>query len=314
MDTDRLTTRVDVLSARWVPSVLRWTAALLWLANVNWKIPPNFGRSDEACRQLCAFVQMGVESPVAPGSGWFFEQVVSPNLAAFGWVVLLTEFALAVLFIAGRYLRVASVLGVAMSLGIALAVANDPREWYWSYVLMIVLHLGVLATTRTERGQTAGAMAVVTMAYGLLVALANLRAGFTGAGDWHLLARDNPNVPADWGVATFPGSIALGLLVAVVGAAGWFAHRQLGDATRRWVGWGTVAVAALLVLSYRAGDLGIGLGSVPGNVAVVAALGLALAVTPPPGDGAAGEGDTPGSDHAGTERASDGDGRAATTS
>jgi thiosulfate dehydrogenase (quinone) large subunit len=283
MDTDRLTARVDLFSARWVPSVLRWTAALLWLANVNWKIPPNFGRSDEACRQLCAFVQMGVESPVAPGSGWMFEQVVGPNLAAFGWVVLLTEFALAVLLIAGRYLRLASVLGVAMSLGIGLAVANDPREWYWSYVLMIVLHLGVLTTTRTERGQTAGTMAVVTVAYGLLVAIANLRAGFTGGGDWHLLARDNPNVPADWGVATFPGSIALGLLIALIGAVGWFAHRRFDGTTRRWVGWGAVAAAGLLVLTYRAGELGVGLGSVPGNAAVVGALGLALAVAPPPG-------------------------------
>lgn len=285
MDTDhlvaRLTTRVDGLSARWVPSVLRWTAALLWLANVNWKIPPNFGRSDETCRQLCAFVQMGVESPVAPGSGWFFEQVVSPNLAVFGWVVLLSEFSLAVLFIAGRYLRVASVLGVAMSLGIGLAVADHRGEWYWSYVLMIVLHIAILGTTRSERAQTASTMAVVAVAYGLFVALANAGAGFTGDGDWHLLSRTNPNVPADWGVATFPGSIALGLLVAIIGAAGWFAQRRLDGATRRWAGWATVAVAGLLVLTYRSGDMVIGLGAVPGNVAVVAAVGLALAVSPP---------------------------------
>ena len=84
MDVRTLTGRIDRSTAAWGPSVLRATAAMLWLANVNWKVPPAFGRTGERCVALCRFVEAGAENPVVPGSAWFFEHVASPNLALFG--------------------------------------------------------------------------------------------------------------------------------------------------------------------------------------------------------------------------------------
>lgn len=280
MDTAQLAQRVDDVSGRWAPTVLRWTAALLWLANVNWKVPPDFGRSADRCIALCRYVEAGAEFPVAPGSGWFFEQVASPNLAVFGWVTLLVEAALVVLLVSGRFVRTAAVLGMVMSAGIGLAVANAEHEWYWSYVLMIALHLAILVTTRSERPQTARTMGAVTVGYGVAVALSHLGAGLDGAGDWVLFSQDN-DIPGQWGRGTFPGSIAIGVAFVVLGAAVLFTADRLAEQQRRVIGWTVVGVSAVLLITYQQGGLIIGLGSRPGNAAMLAALGLALAVSVP---------------------------------
>ena len=279
MQTGQLTERVDVLSTRFLPTVLRWTAALLWLANVNWKVPPDFGRSGDSCRALCRYVQLGVDHPVAPGSAWFFDTIVNPNLTAFGWITLFAESVLVVLLVSGRYIRVAAVIGIAQSIGIGLSVANAPGEWYWSYVLMIVLHLGILATASTARPQSARTMGIVTVGYGVVLMIVHAGAGLTGSGDWNLFSQETA-FPGQWGRGSFPGSLAIGLGFVVIGAAGWWIADHVAEQQRRIIGWALVAVGALLLITYEQGGLVVGLGSRPGNACILAALGLALAVTP----------------------------------
>lgn len=128
------------------PLVLRVSAGLLWLSNVSWKVPPNFGETDEGCSGLCGFVEHGIEDPVAPGYPWLLENVVQPNLSLFGWSVVFLEFLLAALLLSGTFTRFAALLGMVQSAAIGLSVANAPGEWYWAYVLMVVLHLAVFAT------------------------------------------------------------------------------------------------------------------------------------------------------------------------
>lgn len=277
MDAEQLTHRVDAAVSRWGPTALRWTAALLWLANVNWKVPPDFGRSGGRCVALCRYVEAGAEFPVAPGSAWFFDNVASPNLAAFGWITLVGESVLVALLASGRFVRTAAVLGMAMSTGIGLAVANAQHEWYWSYLLMIALHLAILVTASTARPQSAPTMAAVTTGYGAAVMITHAGAGFTGDGDWILFDQHN-DLPGEWGRGTFPGSIAIGLGFVVLGIVGWFLTQRLSDQQRRFTGWVLVALAGVLLATYEQGGLIIGLGSRPGNACMLAALGLAMAV------------------------------------
>ena len=279
MQTEELTRRVDGLSARHLPTVLRWTAAMLWLANVNWKVPPDFGRSGGNCTGLCRYVQYGVDNPVLPGSAWVFDSIISPNLSAFGWITLITESLLVILLVSGRYIRVAAIVGVAQSFGIGLSVANAPGEWYWSYALMIALHLGILATVASARPQTARTMGIVTAGYGVALVIVHAGAGLDGSGDWTLFSQGNA-FPGEWGSGTFPGSIAIGLGFVLIGAAGWWIADHVAEQRRRIIGWILVAVGALVILTYEEGGLIIGLGSRPGNACILAAMGLALAVTP----------------------------------
>lgn len=277
LSVERLTITFDGVARRWGPTVLRWTAALLWLANVNWKVPPDFGRSGDRCIALCRYVEAGAEFPVAPGSAWFFEHLASPNLTLFGWGTLIVESVLVVLLVSGRFVRSAAVLGMAMSAGIGVAVANAEHEWYWSYLLMIALHFAILVTAPIARPQSARVMAAITAAYGVAVAVAHAGAGFTGSGDWLLFDQDN-DLPGEWGRGTFPGSIAIGLGFVVVGVAGWLVVDRLELRTQRIAGWVLVGAGAALLLTYEQGGLVIGLGSRPGNACMLAALGVALAV------------------------------------
>ncbi|MDI3424104.1 Rv1678 family membrane protein [Streptomyces luteolus] len=121
---------------------LRVLLGLMWLYNVAWKRPPDFGeRSDSG---LYHFTSLAVSDPVLPPYSWVVEHLVLPRIEVFGWGVLIVETALAVLLLTGAWVRVAAALGVAQSLAIGLSVAFAPHEWPWSYWLMIGAHVVVL--------------------------------------------------------------------------------------------------------------------------------------------------------------------------
>ncbi|MCE7882287.1 MAG: hypothetical protein DYH08_00190 [Actinobacteria bacterium ATB1] len=68
--------------------------------------------------------------------------------------------------IAGRWLRVAAVLGIAQTLAILLSAGNAEGEWYWSYILMVALHFSLLVLAPAMSPTSARVMAVVTISYG----------------------------------------------------------------------------------------------------------------------------------------------------
>ncbi len=279
MDLTTTTRTVDRSVARWAPTTLRVVAGLLWLSNVSWKIPPDFGETADGCRGICGYVNAGAENTVLPGSSWFFDSIVSPNLAAFGWLTLFVEAGLAAALLSGRFVRVAAVVGMLQSLGIGLAVANAEGEWYWSYALMIALHLAILVLAPTLRATSPRVAGACVAGYGVVVAAAHPAGGFTGDGSFTLFEQAN-DFPGDFGRNVFPGSIALGVLLIVVGVLAWV----LTDLPRPGVqtaGYGLVGVSALLLLTYRSDGLLIGLQSRATTAAVLAAVGLALATSSP---------------------------------
>jgi hypothetical protein len=276
VDTEQPTERMDRNVQSWGPTTLRYVAALLWLSNVSWKVPPDFGESAETCNRLCGFVQDGIDHPVLPGTAWFFDTIVQPNLTAFGWFTLLIESTLVVLLLSGRYLRTAGVLGIVQSVGIGLAVANTPGEWYWSYILMAALSFAILILAGSLRPTTPRTMAVITVSYGVVVAIGRARNGFTGTGDGDRVLFGSGGWLANFGQNVFPGSVALGLLLIALGVGAWFVSDLDDEDLRRYTGWGTVAVAAVALATFSGDGTIIGLGSKASTAAVVAALGLSL--------------------------------------
>ena len=126
-------------------AALRVLAGLLWLYNVSWKRPPEFGR--ESGNGLYGFTQLAVENPVFPPYSWVVENVVLPNFLIFGWMVLVVETLLAVLLMTGTLVRLAALIGVGQSLAIGLSVAGTPGEWPWAYWMMIGIHVALLFTS-----------------------------------------------------------------------------------------------------------------------------------------------------------------------
>jgi uncharacterized membrane protein YphA (DoxX/SURF4 family) len=123
---------------------VRIAAGLLWLSNLEWKRPPDFGAHLK--NGLYKYVEGAVSHPVFAPWSWIVEHVVLKHYTLFGWSTLLLESTLAVMLLLGLWTRPVALVGAANSLVIGLSVLHYPNEWPWSYYLMIVLHLLLFAT------------------------------------------------------------------------------------------------------------------------------------------------------------------------
>lgn len=271
----KVTHTVDRITTAWGAEVLRWVAALLWLGNVSWKRPPDFGRTAKGCAALCKYTKAGIDHPVVPGAPWLFEHIISPHLWAFGWLTILIEGALVVLLVSGRYRRTAAVIGIIQSFAIMSAVANAPGEWYWSYLLMIALHLALLITAPSAHMPSASTTAVVTIGFGALMALVHSGEGPTGTA--FTLFSGRSDLPDDLGRNLFGGSVLLGVIIIAVGVVGLLLVRLRLD-QQRIAGMVIGAIGIILAFTYGPHGLLLRLGSTTTTACFIVALGLALAV------------------------------------
>lgn len=236
-------------------AALRILLGLLWLYNVSWKRPPDFGRSSGS--GLYGFTKDAVDHPVFPPYSWVVETFVLPNFVAFGWMVLVVETLLAVLLLTGTLVRVAALVGVGQSLAIGLSVAQTPGEWPWSYWLMIGAHVvlvlcasgavlavdGARAHRRTDAVTTAPARLVQLWA--LVVAGAGVVALLLSIGASPLAARGE--ALGGSGLSISLGRYNLvGAIVLLVIAALMFAAASLG---RSALATAAAAISVLAALS-----------------------------------------------------------------
>ena len=114
----------------------RISLGLLWLANLHWKVPNDFGetRGGGLYKYSEAVTR---NSPFAPFT-WVTEQVILPNFQFFGWFTLIIETIMAALLLIGYRTKIVALVGAVMTIPIMLSVIYYDRgdEWSWSYILM----------------------------------------------------------------------------------------------------------------------------------------------------------------------------------
>ncbi len=292
--------RLDDLDSRARPLVIgaaRITVGLMWLANVHWKVPPDFGENNNG--GLFKYSDSVTRnSPFAPFT-WLTEEIILPNFTLFGWFTLIIETILAGLLIIGYRTKIVSLIGAAMAVPIMLSVIYYDRadEWSWAYILMITAHLllyasdagaflgvdGVLRKGAAAARTALMPLGVVTVVIGVLGLFVARSIDFAGR-EAALLGSDAGFVNAEgqlvrrwelkflwfnplWALLT----IACGVLLIVAVRQRWAA---------RIAGIGLVAMA-LVVFATRTFDYArddgaiqvVGTGS---NAAVWGGLGLAV--------------------------------------
>jgi len=153
-----LTTREPGVSAiatgrptRVVLAAVRIAVGLMWLQNVNWKRPPDFGQA--AGNGLYQWISYAVDNPVLAPFSSLVQNVVFPNFVLFGWGVLIAEFCLGAFLLVGFLTRFWAIVGILQTIAITLSVLNTPAEWHWSYYLMFAAQFVILATAA---GRVAG--------------------------------------------------------------------------------------------------------------------------------------------------------------
>jgi thiosulfate dehydrogenase [quinone] large subunit len=147
--TDQTARAVPLLSSRMdraVIALVRVGVGLLWLQNVGWKTPPDFGQADPPSG-LYHSASYAVSHEVFHPYALLMERLVLPNFTAFGWMVLLVEASLGAFLLIGLATRFWALVGVVQTVVIMMSVLNAPHEWFWSYVLMLLAHMALFATS-----------------------------------------------------------------------------------------------------------------------------------------------------------------------
>ena len=256
-------------------AALRVLLGLMWLYNVSWKRPPDFGQ--DAGNGLYKFTSYAVSHPVFPPYSWLVEHVVLKVFTPFGWLVLIAETTLAVLLLTGTWVRLAAAIGVAQSVAIALSVAFAPNEWPWSYWLMIGAHAVILFSSAGRvlavDGVRAGLPVTRTLgqAWGLLTVLVGAYSVLGSFGD--PLAKRGPTLgSSDLSISLGAYNLIGGLVLVVVGAL-------LLLASRGGPGKGAQAAAVLAAVAGLSLHAQLGFTDpVLGGTATSAAYFLAVAV------------------------------------
>lgn len=232
-------------------AAIRILVGLLWLANMEWKRPPDFGQDLQ--NGLFKYVDSAVRNPVFPPYSWFVENVVLEQYRLFGWMTLLLEAALCVCLLLGYRTAIAALVGAATSVSILLSVLYYDKqfEWPWSYYLMIGIHLLLLAAMAGQhygldglRGRDADAWrrAATTIAG---VAIAAGAIGLLVSADGSFTARQGDMVGWARGELKLLWFNPLSaLLTMLLGAALLVAVRRRLD----WLGLAVAAAFALMTL------------------------------------------------------------------
>ena len=125
-------------------AVVRVGVGLMWVSNLNWKMPPNFG--SDTGHSLYGYTHAAVTHPVFGPYSWVIQHGVLPHFHTFAWGVIIIEAALGAFLILGLGTRLWGAIGTLQALAIGLSAAFAPGEWPWSYWLMIMANLTLFAT------------------------------------------------------------------------------------------------------------------------------------------------------------------------
>jgi len=129
--------------------VLRLFAGILWLANLGWKLPPDFGKDDP--EGLLYNFQRAEQHAVFGFLQTFMRDVVIPHFTLFGAIVFTVELVAGALLTLGLLARLGGLIGTVQAVIITLLVVRAPHEWFWTYAMLTLLNAICLLAVTDDR-------------------------------------------------------------------------------------------------------------------------------------------------------------------
>ena len=123
----------------WVFVSLRVFMGVLWLSNLSWKLPPDFGRND--ARGLMYSFRQAEQYALSEPLRRLMAHVVIPHFTFFGWQVFLVELVAGVLLLLGWHTRVGAVIGLLQAIAITVLTVRAPNQWFWGFALFVAVSL-----------------------------------------------------------------------------------------------------------------------------------------------------------------------------
>ncbi|MDX6549651.1 MAG: thiosulfate dehydrogenase (quinone) large subunit [Gaiellales bacterium] len=129
----------DLNRLAWGFVVLRVFMGVLWLVNLSWKLPPDFGRNEP--RGLLYSFRQAEQYAVGEPLRRFVSDVVIPHFSIFGWQVFLVEAVAGTLLLLGWHTRIGAVIGLLQSIAITALTMRAPNQWFWGFALFVAVSL-----------------------------------------------------------------------------------------------------------------------------------------------------------------------------
>jgi uncharacterized membrane protein YphA (DoxX/SURF4 family) len=132
-----------------VVTALRVLMGVLWLSNLTWKLPPDFGRHDR--RGLLYSFHQAEHHAIGEPLRRFMTHVVIPHFTFFGWEVFAVEAVAGVLLLLGWHTRAGAVVGLAQAIAITVLTVRAPDQWAWGYGLFVAVSLALVVAPGNAR-------------------------------------------------------------------------------------------------------------------------------------------------------------------
>jgi thiosulfate dehydrogenase (quinone) large subunit len=125
-------------------ALVRIFVGMLWLQQLAWKMPPTFSGLHE-------YVVKEAQNTFIPGYSVIIKQVFLTHFTLLGAGVWTAELLVGVMLLFGLCSRVGALLAVVLSLQLYIGLAYAPGEWYWTYGMLVLLGLALVAVPAGRR-------------------------------------------------------------------------------------------------------------------------------------------------------------------
>lgn len=128
----------------WVLALVRLLTGWLWFQQLFWKMPPAF-------TGLHRYVVEESTATFLPGYAFILQHVFLPHFLLLGAFVWGAELVVALLLLLGVFSRLGALLSTILALQLYVGLAVAPGEWYWTYGMLVLLSLALLAVPTGRR-------------------------------------------------------------------------------------------------------------------------------------------------------------------
>ena len=134
-------------SANAVSPCWRWYGSLSGCSGAQqlaWKMPPTFGG-------LRRYVESEAQHTFIPGYKAILTNVFLTHFSLLGALVWTAELLVGITLLLGLFTRFGALLALLLSVQLYVGLAYAPGEWYWTYGMLVLLALVLLAVPAGRR-------------------------------------------------------------------------------------------------------------------------------------------------------------------
>lgn len=125
-------------------ALVRIFVGLLWFEQLAWKMPPTFGG-------LHGYVESEAQHTFVPGYSFILNNVFLAHFSLLGTGVWIAELLVGITLLFGLFARGGAALALLLSVQLYVGLAYAPGEWHWTYGMLVLTSLVLVAIPTGRR-------------------------------------------------------------------------------------------------------------------------------------------------------------------